>query len=154
MNRIPRNAILLLSILLLNYDSIAQTINYQTIKYDNINFSKSIDITKPVGAIQGAASVDLMGGAGYSIPIKAPVGSHNIVPQISVNYNSNNGNGIAGWVWQIGGLSAISRTPKNNFLDGNAAPIELTYDDPYSIDGMRLYPENMSLNGTDNAIYH
>jgi hypothetical protein len=45
-------------------------VSYQTTKYNDANFTKNIDPSKPVGVTHGSANVDLMGGASYTIPIK------------------------------------------------------------------------------------
>ena len=50
-----------------------------------------------VGITEGQLSVSLTGGANYTIPIAVPPGINGVVPQIGLAYNSQSGNGIAGY---------------------------------------------------------
>ncbi|MDR1881936.1 MAG: hypothetical protein LBR26_04045, partial [Prevotella sp.] len=91
-----------------------------------------------VGAIPGQFSVSPSGAATYTIPIEVPSGINEMQPQISLVYNSQGGNGIAGWGWSIGGISAISRTGSTFYHDGKIATVELTNSDNLALDGQRL----------------
>jgi len=113
--------------------------------FDNSNFNRSIDLSKPVGTISGEASVSSTGGANYSIPISLPPGTNGHIPSLSVNYNSHGSNGVLGYGWSISGLSAITRSRKNWYHEpDNVGPTENLPSDKYSLDGSRL----MLLNGT------
>jgi hypothetical protein len=70
-----------------------------------------------VGITEGQLSVSLNGVAGYSIPISVPAGINGVVPQISLVYSSQTGNGIAGYGWNIAGVSAITRISRTKFHD-------------------------------------
>jgi len=59
-----------------------------------------IDQTLDVGAIDGAHAVNLTGAFTYTIPIKIPEGTMGMQPNLSLNYNSQSGNGIAGYGWE------------------------------------------------------
>ncbi|WP_415582022.1 SpvB/TcaC N-terminal domain-containing protein [Flavobacterium longum] len=48
------------------------------------------------------------GTANLSYPIELPPGRNGMQPTINVNYNSDNGNGMLGEGWSIGGISSIS----------------------------------------------
>ncbi|WP_201340072.1 SpvB/TcaC N-terminal domain-containing protein [Isorropodon fossajaponicum symbiont] len=48
-----------------------------------------------VGSTAGALSVN-QGAANYTIPITVPPGVAGMQPELSINYNSNAGNGILG----------------------------------------------------------
>jgi RHS repeat-associated protein len=129
---------------------LAQALNYQQL-FTNGNFSKTIDQSKPIGAIAGNADVILSGGATYTLPIAMPVGTNGMVPSVSVQYNSQGGNGIAGWGWGITGTSAITRTQKSNFLDGEVKAVDFTNNDVFALDGNRLFANNgqYGANGTN-----
>lgn len=52
-----------------------------------------------VGITEGSLSVSLAGAANYSIPLIVPKGITDVEPKISLNYNSQSDNGIAGYGW-------------------------------------------------------
>jgi len=59
-------------------------------------FNRTLNLDLPVGGIEGAHGVNNTGAATYSIPVKLPPGSNGMAPVISVNYNSQTGNGLCG----------------------------------------------------------
>jgi hypothetical protein len=125
--------------------------NYTNL-FNASNFNKTIDLSRPVGFIPGEGNTTPSGGAVYSIPIQLPGGTNNIAPQLVLNYNSQSGNGIAGYGWNISGLSAIGRSSKNNFHNNETSPVKLTNDDVFVLDGARLTAINGN-NGEDGTIY-
>jgi len=66
------------------------------------------------------------------------MGHMGMQPNLSLNYNSQGGNGIAGYGWNLSGMSAISRMSRNIYNDGSVKPVELTGSDKYALDGTRL----------------
>ena len=92
----------------------------------------------PVGAVNASIDVSPTGAATFNIPVFIPPGSGGMQPQISAAYNSQGGNGSMGIGWDVAGLSAITRVPQSLYYDNNITPINLTYDDRYSLDGQRL----------------
>jgi RHS repeat-associated protein len=90
-----------------------------------------------VGNTEGQLSVSLTGAATYSIPIAVPPGINGVVPQISLNYSSQAGNGMAGYGWNIGGLSAITRVPRDKYHDGEIGTVNFL-GDIFALDGQRL----------------
>lgn len=92
----------------------------------------------PVGSIPGQFGVSPSGAASYNIPIECPAGINGIQPNISLAYNSQSGNGVAGWGWNISGLSAITRTGSTFYHDGKVASPQLTNDDNLMLNGQRL----------------
>jgi RHS repeat-associated protein len=95
-----------------------------------------------VGITQGQLSVSLTGAATYAIPIAVPPGINGVVPQVSLVYSSQGGNGLAGYGWNISGVSAITRIPSTKFHDGEIDPVDLDFSDRFALDGQRLVIKN------------
>ncbi|MCL2651433.1 MAG: polymorphic toxin type 23 domain-containing protein [Candidatus Azobacteroides sp.] len=112
-------------------------------------FSNIVD----VGAIAGQLDVSPSGVATYQIPIEIPPGINGCQPSISLVYNSQAGNGIAGWGFNIAGLSAITRVPQTIYSDDAASGIKNTTDDKYALDGNRLINVNNGTYGANNTEY-
>jgi len=101
-----------------------------------------IPLVRPVhdsntGELQGEGAVS-GGNASYNIPIFAPPGRLGMAPNISLNYSSSAGNGIAGVGFSLGGLSSISRCGRTFARDGINAPINLTFEDNLCFSGQVL----------------
>lgn len=94
--------------------------------------------SETTGETLGALSVSLTGGAQYTIPIAVPPGINGIIPEISLSYNSQGGNGIAGYGWNINGISTISRIPATEFHDNLIDGVNLDNLDRFALDGQRL----------------
>ncbi|TGM05941.1 hypothetical protein EHQ76_06635 [Leptospira barantonii] len=58
-----------------------------------------------------AIQVNEDGSASTSVPIELPPGTKGIIPNLSLSYNSNSGNGIVGMGWSLNGIHTISRNP-------------------------------------------
>ncbi|MDP2887416.1 MAG: SpvB/TcaC N-terminal domain-containing protein, partial [Bacteroidota bacterium] len=91
-----------------------------------------------VGATSGAFDVNPAGGASYTIPIDVLPGVNGLAPSLSLVYSSNGGSGVAGYGWQIGGISSIGRCGKTIYNDGVATGVDLTTNDRFALDGQRL----------------
>ncbi|MCE3024026.1 hypothetical protein LW131_04225 [Riemerella anatipestifer] len=87
---------------------------------------------------QGNIEVTASGQLQYTLPIALPPGVKSVAPQISLIYTSGSGNGIAGYGWNLSGITAISRMGKTIERDGRVEGIKLNYDDYYSFNGQRL----------------
>jgi RHS repeat-associated protein len=120
--------------------------------YNSTNFTKTIDLLKPVGTVAGSAGTTPSGGVSYTIPIYTPPGTNGIEPAISITYNSQAASGVAGWGWNISGLSVINRTGKNIYHNGIVKPVAYTTDDAFLLDGMRLNVITGS-NGANGTVY-
>ena len=95
--------------------------------------------TGVVGAIGGTVDVGSMGAAIYSIPIDLPAGINGMQPNLSITYNSQAGNGLLGWGWDLTGLSSIERTGRTRYHDGTTGAVTLNDNtDRYMLDGKRL----------------
>jgi len=104
-------------------------------EFDN---QTTIDVSLPVGFTPGSHGVSAAGAATYSVPIQLPPGTNGMVPDLSVNYSSQSGNGILGMGWNLGGLSAISRLPKTTYHDQEIRGVQLDDEDWFALDGARL----------------
>lgn len=105
-----------------------------------------------VGAIGGSVDVSAIGGATYTIPINVPEGIGGIQPNLSVVYNSQSGNGLLGWGWNLAGLSAITRMGQTKFYDDTITYIDFQ-NDRFALDGQRLMVVNDVPYGHDGAEY-
>ncbi len=92
------------------------------------------------GATEGEFFVDAQGSANYRIPLLAAPGSGGLAPQMSLQYNSQGANDVAGVGWSIGGQSAISRCPQTREQDGidGKRSVSLDWFDRFCLDGQRL----------------
>ncbi|MCQ2137617.1 MAG: hypothetical protein MJY60_02825 [Bacteroidales bacterium] len=99
-----------------------------------------VDLSCDVGRIPVSSSVTPTGGRTYSIAIPTAAGCR-LAPQIALTYNSQGGEGIAGYGWQLSGTSAITVRNRNIYYDG--AQMEAMYDDTcaaFALDGVPLVP--------------
>ncbi|OXB06441.1 FG-GAP-like repeat-containing protein [Flavobacterium pectinovorum] len=115
---------------------------YFTLLFLVFGFLVSAQTSTEVGVTEGQLSVSLSGAANYTIPIAVPPGINGVVPQISLVYNSQGGNGLAGYGWNISGVSTISRIPSTNFHDGVIDPVDFNVLDRFALDGQRLIVKN------------
>uniref|UniRef100_UPI0040486632 SpvB/TcaC N-terminal domain-containing protein n=1 Tax=Mariniflexile sp. TaxID=1979402 RepID=UPI0040486632 len=106
-----------------------------------------------VGITEGQLSVSLTGAASYTIPIMAPPGINGVVPQVGLTYNSQGSNGMAGYGWNITGVSSISRIPSTAFHDNNIDGVDFDNLDRFALDGQRLIIKNGSTYGSNGATY-
>lgn len=87
---------------------------------------------------QGNIEVNGGGKLQFTLPIALPPGVKSVAPQINLVYTSGSGNGIAGYGWNISGVTGISRMGKTIEKDGVAGGIKFDYSDYYSFNGQRL----------------
>jgi RHS repeat-associated protein len=106
-------------------------------------------LSDAVSATAAEFRVDESGAATYSVPLYAVPGTAGVVPQLTLSYSSQNGDGPVGKGWAIGGLSSISRCratrEAGDFIgaatpDGNPRPINFSATDRFCLDGQRLIP--------------
>lgn len=103
----------------------------------NIN-NRELDTLLPVGSLAGTHNVSLTGAATYNVPIIVPPGTAGMEPSVSVNYNSQGGNGLLGYGWNISGISMITRTPPTRFYDGFLDAVKFNKHDAFTWNGKRL----------------
>ena len=98
----------------------------------------SVDTSRGVGQIPISSGVSPSGAKTYLVPIDLPQGVNGLRPDISLCYNSQQGNSALGSGWGISGLSQISRGTKSLYYDGTTAGVKLDTTDVFFLDGMRL----------------
>lgn len=103
------------------------------------------------GATKGQFSVS-NGAATYHLPIEVPPGINGFEPKIGITYSSQAGNGIAGYGWNISGLSSINKVGSNKYYDNKNTVVNYSSDDRYMLDGQRLLLKS-GVYGMDGAEY-
>ena len=58
-------------------------------------------------------------------------------PNLSLTYNSQQGNSVVGVGWSISGLPSISRGGKSIYYDGKTQGVSLDNNDSFVLDGIR-----------------
>lgn len=101
---------------------------------------------------QGSIEVNGGGQLQYTLPIALPPGVKSVAPQVNLVYTSGSGNGIAGYGWNLSGITSISRIGRNIEKDGSVRGIKLDYSDYYSFNGQRLILKSGEY-GKDGAEY-
>ncbi len=104
-----------------------------------------------VGAIPIQRGVTPTGGKSYSVPIQTVPGYH-LVPDIALVYNSQFGNGIAGYGWSISGISSIRVRSKTLFYENTQ--MAASYSDVtavYSLDGVPIVQSENLMKGYELA---
>ncbi|WP_445721381.1 RHS repeat-associated core domain-containing protein [Flavobacterium sp.] len=120
-----------------NIELIYDTSGYQS---SNVNLTQRIDSSPndTIPSIKGDMNVNESGGLTYMLPVEVFKGINNFQPNIALGYNSQAGNGQAGWGWNILGLSQISRGGKSKHIDGITIGRQFNDQDPFYLDGQRL----------------
>ncbi|BFO64666.1 FG-GAP-like repeat-containing protein [Chryseobacterium sp. KCF3-3] len=101
---------------------------------------------------KGDIEVSRVGQLQFSLPIDVPPGVKTVSPQVSLVYNSESGNGIAGYGWSISGITAITRSGKTIENTGEVKGLQMDFSDYYSFNGKRLVLKS-GVYGKDGAEY-
>jgi len=108
--------------------------------------SRSVNTSYSVGQIPYEEGLSPSGARTYIVPI-ATAADLAQTPSISLQYNSQAENGVAGYGWSIGGLSSITQTNKNIYYHGTSDAA--SYSDPvFSLDGIPLVQNTSVLSDT------
>ena len=136
-------------------NDINDTKNNVSAKTSIITPSTPTGSSAEVGVTAGQLSVSLTGSANYSIPIAMPPGVNGIAPQISLSYNSQGGNDLAGYGWNISGISVISRIPTTKFHENLIDGVDFNKFDRFAFDGQRLMVKNgtSGVYGASETVY-
>ncbi len=107
------------------------------------------------GVTEGSLTVSSNGTSNYNIAIAMPPGINGVIPQIALSYNSQSNNGLAGYGWNISGISSINRINANKYYDGVSDPVDFNNLDRFSLDGQRLLIKNGTSGnyGANGTIY-
>ena len=98
----------------------------------------SVDKSREVGEISINSGVSPSGAKTYEIPITVYTGMNDFTPNISLVYNSQQGNSILGMGWSVSGISMIVRGGKTVYYDGKAEGIKMDNNDSFMLNGIRL----------------
>ncbi|MFH7018681.1 RHS repeat-associated core domain-containing protein [Flavobacterium sp. FlaQc-47] len=118
----------------------------------SVNAQSLTGSSTEVGISDGQLSVSLSGAANYTVPIAVPQGINGVEPKINLQYSSQGGNGVAGYGWNIGGVSGITRIASSKFHDGVIDPVDFDSLDRFALDGQRLILKT-GVYGADGAEY-
>ena len=105
-----------------------------------------------LGITPSNLDVSATGAAVYTIPIAVPAGINGVQPNLALTYNSQAGNDIAGYGWNITGISKISRIGSTPYHNGQLTGVNLTETDQFALDGQRLLLKE-GMHGADGAVY-
>ncbi|GFR59806.1 rhs family protein, partial [Elysia marginata] len=94
--------------------------------------------TQPIGALPGKGGVSPFGGSQYSIPVEVPPGVNGLQPNLSINYSSKQGNGVAGLGWGVSGIPIIARCNKEIEPDGMKQGVVFSKADRLCLNGKKL----------------
>jgi len=97
--------------------------------------------------LDGTFAVSSSGGATYHIPVAVPPGTAGMMPDLSLDYDSQRGSGIVGVGWSLNGFSAIRRCAQTVAQDNLDGRIGYDAADRFCLDGQRL----MVVTGTYGA---
>lgn len=100
----------------------------------------------------GKFAVNNAGAATFSVDIQVPPGTAGMVPKLSIEYNSDGGNGLVGLGGSIGGMSAITRCGRTKAQDNAIGGINLDANDRFCLDGQRLIATK-GVDGADGTEY-
>ncbi|MEQ2955425.1 RHS repeat-associated core domain-containing protein [Phocaeicola massiliensis] len=112
--------------------------------------SVTLDTKKAIGQIVIHSGTSSTGARTYSVPIDVYPGMRGFEPKLSLSYNSQQGNGVAGVGWSVSGISVISRSGKSVYYDGKSQGVLMNKDDAFVLNGIRLIKLSET---TSNIIY-
>ncbi|MER8211056.1 SpvB/TcaC N-terminal domain-containing protein, partial [Acinetobacter baumannii] len=96
-----------------------------------IHHSHAADI-ELAETLNGKTSVSSVGVLNHNIPLNIPPSLNGFVPPLSLNYSGESPDGILGFGWSVGGISAVSRCDNINDKTG----IYQTVDDSLFIEAI------------------
>jgi RHS repeat-associated protein len=100
-----------------------------------LNVTRSPKSTTINEKFSGSFQVTPSGAATYSVPIDLPEGPRGVKPQVSLNYNSQRGNGLLGQGWSLAATESISRCSQ---LKPYNSTLQFDEGDAFCLNGQRL----------------
>lgn len=100
--------------------------------------SISLSQSKEVGQIVINSGTSSTGARTYEVPIDVYSGMRGFNPQLSLAYNSQQGNSIMGVGWSVSGLPMIARSGKTMYYEGKPQGIVMDNSDAFVLNGIRL----------------
>ncbi len=97
-----------------------------------------LPVEEAIPTINAEMEVNSSGALVYTVPIEVFPGINSFQPNLALSYNSQAGNGQAGWGWSLIGLSAITQGGTSKEIEGITRGAQFTESDPYYLDGQRL----------------
>jgi RHS repeat-associated protein len=92
----------------------------------------------PEMGVGGSFSVTASGAFTYSVPIVVPPGIAGMAPTISLDYSSQNGDGMEGIGFTLSGFPAIKRCQQTLAQDNVHGAVTFTSSDKLCLEGQRL----------------
>jgi hypothetical protein len=87
----------------------------------------------------------------YNVPIDVFPGINGMQPNLALVYNSQSGNTMVGYGWNLTGISTLALRPKNIYYDGKVEPIRTDHNglsnDAWVLDGQKLILVCLSMEG-------
>ncbi len=105
----------------------------------------------PAVIVPGQMNVGPTGAFTYTIPIAVPPGTAGMVPALSLDYSSQNGDGLQGLGWALSGLPSIGRCPRTAAQDSVHGGVNYDANDKFCMEGQRLFAVSgtYGANGTE-----
>ena len=100
--------------------------------------SINLDKSKVVGQIVINSGTSPTGAKTYEVPIDVYPGMKGFNPNLSLVYNSQQGNSIMGIGWSVSGLPMISRSGKTMYYEGKPQGVAMDNSDAFVLNGVRL----------------
>lgn len=112
--------------------------NSRSVGGTNVPNNVYISTSYAVGEIPIQSGTTQSGARTYTVPINVYPGMHGHQPELSLIYNSQQGNSFMGVGWSISGLSSIERTAKTRYYDDKSEGIRMDTTDAFVLDGIHL----------------
>lgn len=104
----------------------------------------SLNQSKEVGQIVIHSGTSSTGARTYEVPIDVYPGMRGFNPQLSMAYNSQQGNSVMGVGWSVSGLPMIVRSGKAMYYEGKPQGIVMDNSDAFVLNGIRLIKTSTS----------
>ncbi|MDD2279361.1 MAG: SpvB/TcaC N-terminal domain-containing protein [Bacteroidales bacterium] len=135
-----------------NFTNLSIVLAFLSLSFLSNPIQSQINTSLPVGTTNGQGNVSPTGAFTYQVPLFIPEGSGGLVPQLSLIYSSQSGDGVMGVGWSVSGLSSINRASKTIYHDGITEGVHFSDFDALSLDGSRLICVS-GTHGTSGARY-